>query len=227
MVPGRGARDTDERSSRLVLLVLADFLSGLLRGLTHGTLALAAGGLVWGLVVLRAPGPRASVAAVRRCLVLVEVGAVALVISQGLALGLEASVLSASLGRSPLVDLLATPHYLAGLTRVALAVVLGVIAHRLRSRPLALMGWLMAVMVGGLVVLAGAWLTHAAGRLDGRAALMALTVTHQLGAAVWIGGLVQLGGLWRLAQRDPEVDAAWSVFVRRFSALATVAVIAL
>jgi putative copper resistance protein D len=210
-----------------VLLVLADFLTGLLRGLTHGTLALAAGGLVWGLVVLRAPRPVASVAAVRRCLVLVQVGAVALAISQGLALGLEASVLSASLGRSPLIDLLATPHYLAGLTRVALAIVLAVIAQRLRSTPLAAAGWLMAVLVAGLVVLTGAWLTHAAGRLDGRAALMALTVTHQLGAAIWIGGLVQLGGLWRLTRRDPEIDAAWPGFVRRFSALATIAVVAL
>jgi putative copper resistance protein D len=56
---------------------------------------------------------------------------------------------------------------------------------------------------------------------------MALTVTHQLGAAIWIGGLVQLAALWRLARCDPKLDVAWPALVRRFSNLAMVAVVAL
>ena len=78
-----------------------------------------------------------------------------------------------------------------------------------------------------LLATSGAWLTHATGRLEYRGALMALTVFHQAGSAVWLGGLVQLGVLWRLARRSPEVDALWPDVVARFSRLALVAVIAL
>ena len=67
---------------------------------------------------------------------------------------------------------------------------------------------------------------YALGRPESRAVLVALTVTHQLGAAIWIGGLVQLAALWRLARRDPDLDAAWPELVRR-SGLATAAVVVL
>jgi putative copper resistance protein D len=82
-------------------------------------------------------------------------------------------------------------------------------------------------VLAGAIMLCGAWLTHAVGRPENRAVLMALTVTHQLGAAIWIGGLVQLAALWRLTRRVPELDAAWPELVRRFSHLATAAVVAL
>jgi putative copper resistance protein D len=208
-----------------VLLTLSDFLAGLCRGLGLLGLAVAVGGVVWGLGVLRAPG-RGDVPphAAGRCLGLVGFGAAGLAAAQAAGLQLELYVLSVTLGRNPVVDLLATPHFVAGLTRILLALALAVTAARLRATPGSVAGWAVAGVVAGLVVASGAWLTHAAGRLEGRAPLMVLTIAHQLAAAVWVGGLVQLGALWRLTRRDARAATAWPGLVRRFSSLAAGAV---
>ena len=211
-----------------MLLTLSGFLTGLLRGLGLLGLALAVGGVVWGLVVLRAPrrGDLPS-RIVRRCLDLVGLGAVSLALAQKATLLLEIYVLEATLGRSPLAELLATPHFLAGIARTVLALALAVFVVRVRASPRAVGGWLIVGALAGLLATSGAWLTHAAGRLEHREGLMILTVAHQLGAAVWVGGLLQLGALWRLAQRDARVAAAWPGLVRRFSGLAAASVGAL
>ena len=209
-----------------MLLTLADFLAGLLRGCTLTGLALAVGGVAWGLGVLWAPSAERLVQARRRCLTLVAVGAGVLACSQGLLLLLGVCILSLTLGRPPLADLFATTSFAAGVVRTLVALGLAATAVRLRAAPGAY-GWAVVSVLAGALMLCGAWLTHAVGRLDNRVELMMLTVAHQLGAAIWIGGLVQLGALWRLAGRAPEVDAAWPELVRRFSRLATVAVVAL
>ena len=211
-----------------MLLILHDFLTGLLRGVGLLGLALAAGGVVWGLLVLRAPrGVDRSPRAARRCLEIVGVGAIAAALGRGAALLLENYVLSATLGRHVLTDLLRTPHFAAGATLVVLALALGVIAMWLRSRPRAVAGWTAVGLLAALIATSGAWLTHAAGRIEHRGPLMLLTVAHQLAAAVWVGGLVQLGALWRLGRHDATAAAAWPVLVRRFSTLAAAAVGAL
>jgi putative copper resistance protein D len=208
-----------------MLLTLSDFFAGLCRGLGLLGLAVAVGGVVWGLGVLRAPG-RGDVPphAAGRCLGLVALGAAGLVAAQAAGLLLEVYVLSVTLGRNPVADLLVAPHFAAGLTRVVLALALAVAAVRLRATPGSVAGWAVAGVLAGLVVTSGAWLTHAAGRLEGREPLMLLTIAHQLAAVVWVGGLVQLGALWRLAQRDARVATAWAGLVRRFSRLAAAAV---
>ena len=211
-----------------MLLTLHDFLTGLLRGVGLLGLALAAGGVVWGLLVLRAPrGVDHSPRAARRCLEIVGVGAIAVALGRGAALLLENYVLSATLGRPVLTDLLRTPHFAAGATLVVLALALGVTAMWLRSRPRAVAGWAAVGLLAVLIVTSGAWLTHAAGRIEHRGPLMLLTVAHMLAAAVWVGGLVQLGALWRLGRHDATAAAAWPVLVRRFSTLAAAAVGAL
>src|SRR5262245_57029216 len=131
-----------------------------------------------------------------------------------------------TLGRNPLADLFATTYFVVGVVRTLLALALAATAVRLRAAPVT-NGWAVVSMLAGAIVLGGAWLTHASSRLESRAVLLTLTVMHQLGAAIWLGGLVQLGALWRLARRDPELDAAWPKLVRRFSSLATVVVVAL
>jgi copper resistance protein D len=208
-----------------MLLTLHDFLTGLLRGIGLVSLAVAAGGVVWGLVVLRAPWagdlpPRAA----RRCLGIVGLGAVALALAQSGALLLENYVLSTMLGRTALGELLGTAYVAASIGRVVLALVLAFTVVRLRATPRTVVGWAVAVLLTVGVATSGAWLTHAAARLEHRGPLMLLTVAHQLGAAVWVGGLVQLGTLWRLARRDERAAAAWPTFVRRFSRLAAAAV---
>src|SRR4029077_1708026 len=70
----------------------------------------------------------------------------------------------------------------------------------------------------------GAWLVHAASRLEGRATLMALTVLHQLGGGAWAGGLAQLLLVWRRVRRRPELAALWSLVLRRFALVAAPAV---
>ena len=208
-----------------MLLTLHDFFTGLLRGTGLLGLALAAGGVVWGLAVLRAPWsddvpPRAA----RRCLDIVGLGALVLGLARAAALLLESYVLSVTLGRPVLTALLATPHFAAGIAHAVLALGLALTVVRLRAKPRALVGWAAAGLLAALIAMSGAWLTHAVGRLAHRAPLMMLTLAHQLGAAVWVGGLVQLGALWRLARRDAPAAAAWPTLVRRFSSLAAAAV---
>jgi len=100
-----------------------------------------------------------------------------------------------TLGRPPLAALF-------GVVWTLVALVLAATAVRLRAAPVA-SGWVVVSVLAGALMLCGAWLTHAWGRLESRAVLMGLTVTHQLGAAIWIGGLVQLGALWRLTRCAP------------------------
>ena len=93
-----------------MLLTLHDFLTGLLRGVGLLGLALAAGGVVWALLVLRAPaGADRAPRAARRCLEIVALGALALALGRGAGLLLENHVLSATLGRTVLADLLGRP----------------------------------------------------------------------------------------------------------------------
>jgi putative copper resistance protein D len=83
------------------------------------------------------------------------------------------------------------------------------------------------VGLAALTTLAGAWLVHAAGRLDDRTRLMTLTVLHQLAASVWAGGLIHLGSAWRLARGDDVVRPLWPRLVARFSTIAMIAVVLL
>ena len=206
------------------MLALADFLDTLLRGAVLVGLALSLGSVAWGLWVLRALGHGMPEVIGRRCLGLLEAGGVMLALGQGLLLALKALALSDSLGSSAFADFAATPHFEAGAARAALALGLAGVARWLRSAPSAPARWAVASGLAVLLAASGAWLTHATGRLEYRGALMTLTVFHQAGAAIWLGGLLQLGGLWRLARRHPAVDRLWPELVARFSRLAMVSV---
>ena len=208
-----------------MLLTLHEFLGGLLRGVGLLGLAVAAGGVVWGLAVLRAPrqhGVPPGVAT--RCLTVVAAGALVLAVAQAAALWLEAHVLSVTLGRSALSELLGTAYFRAGIARAVLALALAVAAVWLRSSPAMPAGWAAAGLLAALTVTSGAWLTHAAGRIEHRGPLMLLTVAHQVAAVIWVGGLVQLAALWRRARHDERAAEAWPTLVRRFSRLAGAAV---
>src|SRR5262249_62801 len=67
-----------------------------------------------------------------------------------------------------------------------------------------------------LTAASGAWLVHAAGRLENRGTLMAFTVLHQAAAAMWAGGLLHLGAMWRLGRRDAPVPTQWPLVLSRF-----------
>src|SRR5262249_60958426 len=52
--------------------------------------------------------------------------------------------------------------------------------------------WTVLIGSALLLVVAGAWTSHAAARSGDRAIPMIFDVLHQLAAAVWVGGLVHL-----------------------------------
>jgi hypothetical protein len=108
---------------------------------------------------------------------LLGTGCVALAAGHALLLALKARALAESLGPSALGDFAATTHVRAGVTRILLALAVGGAVLWLRRAPGARHGWALPAVLATLLAGSGAWLTHAAGRLDSRAWLMALTVS--------------------------------------------------
>ena len=206
------------------MLALADFLDSILRGGLLAAAALVWGGLAWTGWVLQPRQRHAPAAAVRLALTLSGWGAASVALAQVLLLALKALALAESFGSGALGSFVATPYFTAAAARAVLAIALAVAIARLRRAPGARDRWLLAAALAAGVAGSGAWLTHATGRLEERAPLMALTVLHQVAASVWAGGLAQLAGCWWLARRAPEVDAAWPALIRRFSRLAMAAV---
>lgn len=198
----------------------ANFSDSLLSGGLLIFLALALGGVPWALFVLpRWDGP-AGERTLRRCIGLLAIGALGVAVCQLTTLTLKFLVVSQYAGDGAWWDFADTLQCRAGLTRITLALLLAAAAVWLRRQPRQSARW---VVVGGLAVglaVSGAWLVHGAGRPGDRAALMSLTVLHQVGAAVWGGGLMQLIGLWQLAQRDAGVAPLWDAVIARFSRLA-------
>ena len=209
------------------MLILADFLDSLLRGAVLVSLSLALGGVGWGLWVLRGMPADTPRPLVTRGLRLLELGAITLAAGQTLLLALKSARLMDSLGPDALGAFARTEHFDAGVARAGLALALAVAARVLARAPSSARRWVAVTGLAALVALSSAWLTHATGRLEHRGPLMALTVLHQVGAAIWLGGLIQLAVAGRLARRDADVDARWPELVARFSTLAITAVVVL
>ena len=209
---------------------LAGFLDVLLRGFGTVGLASAVGGLVYVLVVLR-PGAAArglAGAARDRAVRLIEAGALMVAATTALLLlVVHPWALADETGRWPLRDFLTTDFGLAGLGRVALALLLVAAVHGVRAGAATRSRWALVLGLGLLLMVNAAWLAHAASRLHERAPLMAVTVLHQLGAVVWVGGLIHLVGfalLWRRAG-GPAAEPLGVRVLARFSAAAIAALV--
>ena len=208
---------------------LAGFLDVLLRGFGTVGLASAVGGLAYILLVLR-PDPSAgglAGAARDRAVRLIEAGALLVAATTALLLlVVHPWALADETGRWPLRDFLTTHFGLAGLGRVTLALLLVAAVRGVRGGAATRARWALAVGLGLLLMANAAWLAHAASRLHERAPLMVVTVLHQLGAVVWVGGLIHLVGfalLWRRAGGA----AAEPLGVRVLARFSTVAIAAL
>ena len=206
---------------------LAGFLDVLLRGFGTVGLAAAVGGLVYVLAVLR-PGRAVGGllgAARDRAVGLIAAGALVVAATTALLLlVVHPWALADESGRWPLREFLTTSFGLAGLGRVALALLLAAAVRGAAPGPAR---WAVAVGLGILLMANAAWLAHAASRLHERAPLMVVTVLHQLGAVAWVGGLIHLVGfalLWRRAG-GPAAEPAGVRVLARFSAVAIVALI--
>ena len=209
---------------------LAGFLDVLLRGFGTVGLAAAVGGLAYILLVLR-PGPGArdlGGAARDRAVALIEAGALLVAATTALLLlVVHPWALADETGRWPLRGFLTTHFGLAGLGRVTLAVLLVAAIRGVRGGAATRGRWALALGLGLLLMANAAWLAHAASRLHEREPLMVVTVLHQLGAVVWVGGLIHLVGfalLWRRAG-GPAAEPQGVRVLARFSAVAIAALV--
>jgi putative copper resistance protein D len=209
--------------------VLASWLDTLLGGLLWIALASAVGGVAWQVCGVRAwrYTSEASRVMVARGVTVLSVGAVGAALAQGLRLAVKAWLLLATFGPVPWSTIAHTLPFRAGGARCLLALGLGLVAWGLRTRPASHGRWAVLSLLAAGMLLSGAWLGHAAGRDQGRVGLMTLTVLHEAGGTIWLGGLIQLGTVWGLVWRRPELRELWGVWLGRFSWLATGAVVVL
>lgn len=208
------------------MILLAGFLEVLFHALVLIGLSAAVGGAVFVLWVLRPlsdPTPLGQVA-IRRALILLTTGGVVLALSQSIVLLVEPWALADELGRWPLAEFLATGFARAGLVYVGLALCLTGTSGWLLKHPASRVGWMAMIVAAAVLMVGGAWLVHAVSRLEGAVPLMVVTVLHQLGTAVWVGGILHLAGLWRLTRRHPAEPQLWPRLLARFSPLAMLSV---
>jgi len=200
------------------MTALLAYVDILLRGVGLIGSCAALGGVVFAVAVLR-PLARAH-DALRRTLALICAGGLVVAVTQVASLALKLAALAGPDG-APTAIFLATDYARAAITRVLLAVCLAALAWRLRRAPDGREPWWGLIVVGALLAVGVAWLSHARGRLDHREVLMALDVVHKVAAAVWVGGLLHL-----LVSAPPLAGggAPATAVLKRFSVLAVVAV---
>jgi putative copper resistance protein D len=205
----------------------ADFFDGVLGGAILVALAVALAGPAYALLVVPPDvGPYTDRMRARAARLL-AIAAVVLAVLQIVVLGLKQMVLAADLGTIAFDRFPETLQYRAGVARAACAAVLAVAGGWAFVRPRARAAWAAVIVVATATAVVGAWLAHAAGRVDGRATLMALTVLHQVAASLWVGGLVHVGATWRFGREDGVIAALWPRVLVRFSNLALPCVVAL
>jgi putative copper resistance protein D len=187
----------------------ADLADGVLGGTLLAALSIALGGVVFPWLIVPGGSGDAGRSVRARCAGLVALSAAALALCQLSVLGLKALLLASWTGPDAFVRFLDTNPARAGIARAVLSAAMAVAAVALRRRPDDPGRRAVVGVLAGMVAVSGAWLVHAAGRLEHRDTLMVLTVLHQVAAALWVGGLVHLGATWRLARRDAAVASFW------------------
>lgn len=200
---------------------VAQFVDGLIKSLGLVAYALTAGGIAWGIAVLK-PWPTAApglAAATRQCARLIVGGAVVLSVCHLLQIAAKAQFIAAGFQTSPFPGFLSTPVFQANAVRAVLAAALAGAGLALLIRPSSQARWVVAAVLVVLLAVTSAWLTHGASRLDQRVMLMATTAVHQLAGVAWAGGVVHIVALWRLSKRDSSVAALWPEMFARFSGL--------
>jgi len=196
---------------------VAGFADVLLRGLALSAQAVAIGGVVFFLALIRPllrARPQQRTAATT--LTLIAAGALIVAVAQILQALVQAWALSDEAGW-PLAALATTGWICAAALRVAACVALVVGTRLVRRDSSAGPAVLVAAALG--LAAATAWTSHAAGRLGPRVVPLALDGLHQVAGAIWVGGLAHLLALAR------STHAGWPASaLKRFSAVALVSV---
>src|SRR5262249_20749274 len=147
---------------------MAQFVDVLLRGLLLVSASVAAGGVAWALVVLRASIHAKPDAPTRLALRATALAAVVAAAAQGAVVALVLGDVSRHAAGVPVASFLATGFARAALGRVALALVVARAAARLADRPGGPLAW--ATLSAATVAFVGsaASLSHAAARVADR-----------------------------------------------------------
>lgn len=209
---------------------IADFLDSLIGGVDLTFYSIVIGGLIWGLFVLRPwnEDTHYNNVLLEKCVNLIYFGSKALIITQLSKICLKIWLMSVTLGKSPFPAFFNTVQFQAGLARAASAFALFLfIKHVLKNNLRSEKHWLQATLTILPLVISAAWLVHGASRLEDRALLMTLTVSHQIAAATWVGGIFQLLAIWSLKKRNAIAVELWPILLKRFSIVGITAVIGL
>ncbi len=204
---------------------MAQFVDVLLRGLLLVFAGVAAGGVAWALLVLRASTHAKPDEPTRLCLRATALAAALAAAAQTAVGALVLGDVSRHTGLVPLASFLATGFARATLVRVVLALIVAAMAARLAARPGGPVAWIGLSVAAVAFVGSAASLSHAAARVADRPWLVALDATHQLVVAAWVGGLAHFVLYAARARREPDPREA--VVARRFSRLALISVIVL
>jgi putative copper resistance protein D len=208
---------------------LVDFLDDLLWGAELVGLSLAVGSVAWAWLVLRLGHDRSGGwrSAAELCARTVRWGAIGVAGVQAVDVSLNAWIVAEINGWTGVPAFAGTIQCQAAFGRIAVAIALALCAGALARDPTRERRWAPVTALAVLLVIVGAWLTHAQSRLEDRAALMALTAVHQAAAMAWAGGVAQLLILWCRRRTQPELGALWPSVLRRFSGVGVSAVLVL
>jgi putative copper resistance protein D len=209
---------------------IANYLDSLIGGVDLTFYSIVIGGLLWGWFILRPWQDTINYSndLLNKSINLILFASKALVITQLSKIGLKIWLMTATLGKSPFPAFFNTTQFQAGLLRAGFAFALAIyIRQRLISHSRSRKDWLFALAIMIPLVISGGWLVHGASRLEDREFLMLLTVSHQLAAAIWIGGIFQLLLLWRLSKQNTLSIETWPLLLQRFSILGVGAVVLL
>lgn len=208
------------------MILLAGFLEVLFKALVLIGLASAVGGVVFCLAVLRpvVRDDQYGAQCLKPSLILIACGGGLLAFAQGIILLIEPWALADETGRWPLTQFLVTQFAGASLVHAVLGLCLMAASVWLLKRPASRSGWVAMTVTMVLLMGSGAWLVHAVSQLDHVVPLMAATVIHQCGAAVWAGGVLHLTVLRGFLRGSPRGKSLWPAIVARFSLLAMLSI---
>lgn len=207
---------------------IANYLDSLIGGVDLAFYSIVVGGLIWGLVVLKPwqVETHYNKTLIFKTVNLIHFACKALVITQVSKIILKIWLMVATLNKSPFPAFFETLQFQAGMVRTCFAFLLTLyIKSALENHIHSKRFWVSATALAMPLIISGAWLVHGASRLEDRSFLMALTVFHQVAAAIWVGGLFQLLLVWGLKKRNLISIEVWPLLLNRFTVLGVTAVL--
>ena len=198
---------------------LLEFISGLLDGVALITLAVAIGGVVYALVVLRILSETDPVQQ-RACTETLQAsiwGAMGFGVCRLIQLILKPWALADATGEWALNVFFKTQVFQFTTISIVLSFGLVIALARVRPDPKNTVLWTWPLLIIAAFMTNEAWLSHGASRLEGGGPLMVVTMLHVMGAVVWAGGVFHLMLSWRIIKAHSEGATLWPTFVTRFS----------